>query len=672
MRVKLTRYNGVLKVDIGGTLYDPLSFKSFRANPKNVSEFYNAGVRLFSVLSSGIICALGVPYSLYGESWVGENEYDFSAIDRQMDMFIENAPEGYFALMLQIDTRDWYLKLHPEVPNSFTHLSQIACDETWKKQAADYLKAAITHCEEKYGDRIYGYFILGGMTTEWFSGSDYEAPHPIKEKAYQRWTGDEHAKLPDKTRLDSTGDAFLSADEDDIRVFRKFHSGIVADLILYFAEQAQSIVKHNKLIGVYYGYLFECAGWPLYNHAILEYEKVYSSPDIDMISSPSAYAYRKIQDPSAFMTTQKTLDAHNKLYFLEFDHRTHVAPGVVNEPPVGGGNQKLTVIPGGKNAYQNETETLNVMYRDFLLCNANKMALWWFDMFDGWFRGDSMMNAVAHMLQIQNKLSKLPTQSVGDLAVFAEGNSLYRVRKTSRVGLHALDHILRVLAECGVGYHVYSMMDMRLAETDNYKAYLFVNQYDIPSEAKTLITARLQKRGKTAIWLYAPNYATDGKNNVDNISAWTGIKTVESNLSHGGIVFNGNTTVYNVEGPYFSIADEHATPLAYYQDGTVAAAYKRIDGCISVYVSTCNLPSDLLREIVRLAGCFIYSESPRVYVYPNSASIGVYNASETEATISVQQDGTYEDLIENVRYTSKDGKLTLPKKEMNAFLLIKE
>ena len=182
MRVKLTRYNGVLKVDIGGTLYDPLSFKSFRANPKNVSEFYNAGVRLFSVLSSGIICALGVPYSLYGESWVGENEYDFSAIDRQMDMFIENAPEGYFALMLQIDTREWYLKLHPEVPNSFTHLSQIACDETWKKQAADYLKAAITHCEEKYGDRIYGYFILGGMTTEWFSGSDYEAPHPIKEK----------------------------------------------------------------------------------------------------------------------------------------------------------------------------------------------------------------------------------------------------------------------------------------------------------------------------------------------------------------------------------------------------------------------------------------------------------------------------------------------------------
>ena len=672
MKVKIVRRNGVLKVDINGKLYDPLSFKSFRANARNISEFYDAGVRLFSVISTGVTCALGVPYTLYGESWVGENEYDFSAIDRQMDLFIQNAPDGYFAPMFQIDTREWYLKLHPEVPNSFTHLSQIAWDETWRKQASDYLKAAIEHCEEKYGDKIYGYFILGGMTTEWFSGKDYEAPHSIKEKGFQKWLGDENATLPEKSRLDSTGKAFLDETEEDIRVFRRFHSETIADLIVYFAGHAQSVLKHNKLLGVYYGYLFECAGWPLYNCGILAYEKVFKSPDIDIIASPSSYASRKMQDPSAFMVTQKTLDAHDKLYFLEFDHRTHVAPGVVNEPSVNDGNQTLTVIPGGENAYKSELETLNVMYRDYLLCNANKMALWWFDMFDGWFRSDGMMNAVSHIFRMQEKLSQIPTERVGDLAVFAEGNSLYRVRKTSRVGLRALDHILRVLAESGVGYHVYSIMDLALPEIDDYKAYLFVNQYDIPAERKTILTERLRKRGKTAIWLYAPNYATDGANSVENISAWTGIKAVESSVSHGGIMFNGNTTVYDVEGPYFSIADEHATPLAYYQDGTVAAAYKRMDGYTSVYVSTCNLPSALLREIARLAGCFIYSENERVYAYPNSASLGVYNASGTDAIVAVQQDGVYEDLIEHARYESKGGKLVLPQKTINAFLLVKD
>ena len=56
--VRILRHNDVLKIDIDGTLYDPLSFKSFRANAQNISEFYAAGVRLFSVLIGGLTCAL--------------------------------------------------------------------------------------------------------------------------------------------------------------------------------------------------------------------------------------------------------------------------------------------------------------------------------------------------------------------------------------------------------------------------------------------------------------------------------------------------------------------------------------------------------------------------------------------------------------------------------------
>ncbi|MBQ8374033.1 MAG: hypothetical protein IJX98_00470 [Clostridia bacterium] len=90
----------------------------------------------------------------------------------------------------------------------------------------------------------------------------------------------------------------------------------------------------------------------------------------------------------------------------------------------------------------------------------------------------------------------------------------------------------------------------------------------------------------------------------------------------------------------------------------------------TAYVATCNLPSALLREIARISGAFVYSENERVYVYPNSASIGVYNASEENAIISVREDGIYEDLIEGGIYESKNGVLNLPKKEINAFLLI--
>ena len=672
MKVQLVRKNGVLKIEINESVYDPLSFKSFRANPQNVSEFYQAGTRLFCVLSSGITSALGVPYSRYGESWVGEYEYDFSAIDKQMDMFIENAPDGYFALMLQVDTREWYLEKHPEVPNSFTHLSQIAHDETWKRQAADYLKAAISYCEKKYGNKIFGYFILGGLTTEWFSGKDFEESHPIKEAGYKKWKNDQSAKLPTLEQLNTRGKVFLEEGEGELYLARKFHAETIADLILYFSAEAQTVLQHKKLLGLYYGYLLELGGH-LYNYGALAYEKVYQSADIDMIASPSSYNYRRVEDPSAVMTMAKTLDTHNKLYFLEFDHRTHTCPNVLQEAiDQQDRNKCYSGVPGFKTIYKNEAETLNVMYRDFLLCNAHGIALWWFDMFDGWFRSEGMMNAVKHMYAISKKLGELPTESLKELAVIAEGESLYRTHKNPNLTAHSLSWLQKTLAQSGVAYDLYSVMDLALQEMKQYKAYLFVNQYDIPQTTKELVAKHIKTQGKTAIWLYAPNFATNGMNSAQNIEEWTGIRVAESMHSHGAILFNGQEVDYGLDKPYFSVEDEEAIPLAYFSDGAVAAAYKDIDGYRSVYVATCSLPADLLREIARSAGCTVYSEDSRVYVYANSSSIGVYNASGTEARIKVLQDATYRDLIGGDVYESRDGYLTLKNKNINAYLLIRE
>ena len=672
MKVKLTRDNGVLKVDIDGKLYNPLSFKSFRPNPKNVSEFYKAGVRLFSVLTSGITSALGVPYSLYGESWVGDGKYDFSAIDKQMDMFIENAPDAYFAPMIQLDTRDWYLKEHPEVPNSFTHLSQIACDETWKRAAAEYLKAAICHIEEKYGDRVYGYFMLCGTTTEWFSDHDYEAPHPIKNEGYKRWRNDPNANLPERELLDKTGEVFLGKDEDEIYLARRFHNELISNLVLYFAEEAQSVIKKNKLLGVYYGYLFELGGKRLYNAGSLGYEKVFLSPLIDMISSPSAYGYRGISDPSAFMLTQKTLDAHNKLYFLEFDHITHVAPDRITEGLDGSSdNCKMVTIPGSHAKCKNETESLNLMFRDFTLCMSKGAALWWFDMFDGWFRSEGMMNAVSKMLSIAENLSDKPAKSVAQIAVFAEGESMYRARKSANLATVCLSDIRRTLAECGAPYDLYSISDLALDEADNYKMYIFVNQYDIKPETKALIEEKCKVKGKTVLWLYAPNFATDGNLNIENISDITGITVASGQISHGKMLYNGKGYDYPLAAPYFSVCDENTTPLAFFEDSTEAVAEKTVDGFKSVYCAACNLPSELLRDILIGSNIFVYSKNSSVYTYVNSNSIGVYNATGSDTEISLSEDGVYHDLICDEDFRCDNGTLKLKNRSINAFLLIK-
>lgn len=672
MNVRIKKDHCFLKIDINGRLYQPLSFKSFRPNPQNISEFYRAGVRLFSVLSSGITSFLGVPYSLFGESWIGADTYDFSAIDRQMDMFIENAPDAYFAPMLQLDTRDWYLQQHPGVPNSFTHLSQIACDEAWKQAAADYLKAAITHCEEKYGDRIYGYFLLGGTTTEWFSRCDYEQSHPIKEAGYKAWCGDDNAQLPSQAQLNRPGQVFLDADEENVYRARKFHAEIIADLVLHFAKEAQTIVNHQKLIGVYFGYLLELGGEQLYNDGSLGYARVFKSPDIDMISSPSSYGYRKLDDPSAFMLLQKSLYLHNKLYFLEFDHITHTAPEMIRDSVDDSSpNKGLVKIPGAESKCKNETESLNLMYRDFILCSANRTAMWWFDMFDGWFRSDGMMEAVKHMISLSEQMSMADTKSAAEIAVFAEGEVMYKVRKSSNLPTLCLSNIRRTLAQCGAPYDLYTIEDLPKVNLAPYKLFLFVNQYELSDLVRRYIAEHIETTEKTVLWLYAPGYIRDGKQCVTHIRDVTGMHVVTSDTPHGNLCWGQEHLSFDIAQPYFCIDDPRTAALAHYEDGAVAVAYRDNDAGRCVYAATCNLPSGLLREIAVLAGVHIYSSCDKVYTYINSATVGIYNASGQDAQIQLMQDGIYQDLLRGGRYECKNGCITIPDDSFHGCLLQK-
>ncbi len=672
MKVQVTRENGLLKVDIDGKLYDPLSFKSFRPNPQNVSEFYKAGVRLFSVLSSGIICALGVPYSRYGESWIGDGEYDFSSIDRQMDMFIENAPDGYFAPMFQIDTRPWYCEKYPETPNSFQHLSQTAHDERWRRAAADYLKAAIAHCEEKYGERIYGYFLLGGMTTEWLAHPDKEASHPIKEAAYKKYRNDESATLPTIEDFEKKGRVFLEKNEENVHFARRFHAKTIADLILYFASEAQSVIKHEKLLGLYYGYLLHLGGEFLFNSGHLGYEKVFLSPDIDMISSPSEYRFRGIYDPSGFMLTQKTLDLHNKLYFLEFDHITHVAPTMISEPcEDSAGNACLKVIPGAASKCKDQTESLNLMWRDFILCYANGAAMWWFDMFDGWFRSSEMMDAIEKMITIRRDvLTHKKKDSVAEIALYAEGESMYHIRKTSDIATVSLSDMRRSLAEMGAPYDIYSIADIESCDTEKYKFIIILDSYDIPEKRMQRIRD-LQAKGTTVLWMYAPDYARDGVNDVSRISEATQMRVSVSDNTHGGLLYNGKITPNKVAPPYFEIEDTGEIDIyVHFEDGKIAVASTKDKK--NIYAAVPFIPSDLLRNLAVEKDLTVYSKDSLVYTYVNADVISVYNATGNDANVLVKEDGIYRDLIEGGIYESRDCTIKLPIKPLRAYMLVKE
>lgn len=296
-------------------------------------------------------------------------------------------------------------------------------------------------------------------------------------------------------------------------------------------------------------------------------------------------------------------------------------------------------------------------------------------MFDGWFRSEQMMAAVRHMLSLEEQLRGCDKSSVAEVAVFAEGESMYHVRKSSKLASAVLCGLRRQLASTGVPYDIYSISDAALPAVRGYKLYIFVNQYDLSEHTKRCIDENCRE-GKTLLWLYAPDYMKRGDCSVERVSDIVGMRVVESGCAHGDIVYDGRSFALPTGGPYLSIDDSAARPLAYWQDGKVAAAEKQCGGVKNIYFCGMLPPCELLRRIFDESGITSYSDRPDVYVYVNRAFIGVYNATESAAEsesnviIKVGRDGVYHDLISGGEFVSVDGHLSLPRRKLRAYMLV--
>jgi len=642
MVVSTKRENGVLKVDIDGELFEPLSFKTFRPTERNISEFAAAGVRLMSILVSGLKCAYDVPYSLHGETWFGKGKYDFTPIDEQIEMFIKNAPESYFNLMIHLDTRDWWHETHENFPRTFTRLSQAIADPEWREATIDYLKAVVSHVEEKYGNKIFGYFMLCGKGTEWFCFEDFQSPHPIKEKYYKEYTKNPDAEIPSYERLNPPQDVSFYDDEEVI-LYQRAHADLIADTILLFAGEVQKIIQHKKLLGLYFGYLFEFQNF-VNDAGHLSYEKIFTSPDINMISSPASYAYREPDSTSAFMLTFKSLDLNDKLYFYEYDQRTYLSQDFALE--------------GAGYYCKTDREAVDLMRRDFMLCASNNSALWWFDMFEGWYSSENMMGAVENMINLTKEMSGVERRSSAEVALIASPEAMFSANKNNNLQdilfYSQRDGYMRM----GAPFDLYSEGDMDKIDYSQYKLIVFMNPFSLAPSHLPIIE-RMKREGKSILWIYAADYLNGG---IGKMRELIGINVDET--EDKPCVEKGEVP----PAPYFFANDEAAVSLRSFEDGRCAVAYKKCDGFMAFYSAIGMLDADILREICRIAGVHIYSETDPVYV--NNVFTGVYAFGDT--VLNVKEDGTYRNVFTGERYSSCNGKLLVPSGEYASKLFVKE
>lgn len=673
--------NGVRRIEADGRLLPGLAFKSFRPTANNVGDFYRAGVRIFHVYCSSRASALGVPYSTFGETWFGDHDYRFENLDRQIEFFRENAPEGYVFINVHLDSRTWWTEAHDNAPDSFTHLSQIAGDETWRRDTADYLQALITHVEERYDDFVIGYFLLGGTTTEWFSRYDREAAHPIKTEAFRRYTGNPEEVIPGTEELErDPKTVFLDPAEDaHLVTYRRFHNRLIADTVLYYAGKAQEVLNHKKIVGVFFGYILELAN--VWDEGHLDFDRVYRSPDIDLFATPSSYQFRRFDEPGAYMLLSGTLELDGKLYFNSFDHTTFRVPHLLEdkrrlcagEAGMQEAITRLAQMRAKNEALKTRHQTVEAMRREFMASLSKRTAMWWFDMLEGWFYDDALMEEVRRQTALEERLAEVPRASVSEVAVFVSGESLYYVNKTCRINVPLICSQRGGLACMGAPFDIYSMSDLPRVPMERYRLIIFTDAFRLSEEERAYIENTVKRDGRSLLFLGACDYVRERGLSVSSMEAMLGMKVrmMEAGKEETELrAFHSVCRHDRPAAPTFLIDDPETETLGRYADSRLPAlAARKTEHCTVYFSGLGNLSDRMLREIARRAGVFLYTENGEA-VFVNEGFTGVYHTGSEETAVHVREDGIYEEIFSGRLFRAENGTVVLPTGEHPAQMLI--
>jgi hypothetical protein len=645
VKVKLAgvRVKGVgrrARIEIDGkayppfTSYVPLSFTGApEGKGKMVSDFAAQGIHL-----------LRMPVD-FRPLWTGPERYDFSAVDRAMAVILAADPEAYVILCCGLYAPEWWLQAHPDEtmryyggePRNPQHDFQSLSSRLWLEESQEGLVKFIAHVRRQpYAGRIIGMDANSGQTWEWLSDMGYGHDEllfsdfsPCAARAWRDWVrrkyrteealrrawGDPAIRfdtlqtpLPGE-RQASDMECFLDPRKRvALMDYWQFRGDTVAGNIIALCGTIKEHSDRRWLTSVYYGYLNMIS----YGYNMLQetghlgLDRVLQSPDVDCLTGPGLYHWRRLGLAHGFMQPAGSLAANGKLLICEMDQRTFTESLEVQWP-----NGRVDTVE----------ETIGMMDRDFGLVAARGMGLHWMEMMGKWFREPVVQAAIGREIAAWQSL---PAKSLGltpyEVCVVSDLNSpLYtKLNKADNVHAWAIYEVLRRLNEAGFAWEQVLWEDLLTSrKVGKHKLYIMTNVLVLSPEERARIERRLRKERASVLWLYAPGaFTPDQPAEAANVSETIGMPvtllaekrtmSMIMDATWGG----GTITLPTATGPWFLpvVTNAAVEVMGHAGDGQ-ALMVRRKDGGRSVWFSVIpNLPPSLLRRIAQDAGVWIYAE----------------------------------------------------------------
>ncbi len=460
---------GVPTLFVGDDPLPGMAYITYLPERARYADFRDAGYRLFSFScffgKQGINELSGI-YPFADGIFEEKGNPNFRLFDEEVGRILAVCPDAYLLPRVNVSLPSWWEREHPDECNDvgIPPRPPRACfaSTLWLGEVKRCLSLLISHIEKQaYRDRIIGYQIAGGQTEEWFPFDMAGGVGKASRTAFAE-------KYPDG------GDEIA---------YRRHLNDTVANVLCALASHVKNATEHRLIVGSFYGYTLETPAWTSGHHSIM---RLLHCPDIDFLCSPVSYVgLRAPGGDFPCMSVLNSIMLHGKLYFSECDIRTYLTRPLPacrpnSCPP---GTYEGDVWQGRGDAWQSRQVLRAVFARQLTHGNA----LWWFDMFGGWFATPDMMEDMQRFRDIAEEALLAPDRTgVAALAVVAEDEQFLHVEGGSACTARG------ALGLCGTPYDIFEMGDMEYVLA-HYRAVVFVAPH--LSHAMRAVFARCTQQG---------------------------------------------------------------------------------------------------------------------------------------------------------------------------------
>lgn len=625
--VRLGIRRGHPEIIINGEPVVPLFFfgnidsaSSERRVCEQIRQAAVAGVHLHSLL-------LELPVSVPMVTYSGQEALRLIHLVRQHD------PQGYVMFRVVFSPPPDWQKLYPEAMTTYADGStgepSFASERYWQEA-----EAALTLLVRQLETTEESQLVLGYHLDcrEWFydyqRGYDYS---PAAQEAFRQWLRSRYKNDVVALRA-SWHDGSVSFTSASVPTYRgdappatvlyeyrkgqryvdylQFASEVVARRIVSLSRTVKKNCENRRLVAVSYGYLLD---FPVPHSGHLALSEVLSAQSIDLICAPVSYRDRRPTQPGSVPVPVASVRLHGKLFVLEDDTKPHTAS---------------TDTPDDYNPRCSDAEsTRQARSRNATTALLHHAGISWMDLWgEGWV-GDEEVWQLAQKLSslysvhIRRRLPETP-----EVAVLVDEHSLTRIQSPKALLEPLVIQQQEVLARAGIHYGIYLQSELVRKTFPDAKLYLFLNPIQVGSDVRDAIRERLQRDGKTLVWLYVValydenGYTPDGPRDVAGIA----IKAHPWNSEVGSIISNDRHPiserlrnkqigVRERVNPSFYVLDEKAVVLGeYIQTGLPSIAVKDMGTWRSVFIGERQLTVELLRGLCRYAGVHVWSQSSDV------------------------------------------------------------